>query len=39
MTQQLYKPVGIIAGKYIMPRDELLLGLPNILILSIFGPT
>jgi len=30
MTQQLHKPVGIIGGKCIMPRDELLLGPPNI---------
>jgi len=31
MTQQLHKPVRIIGGKYIMLRNELLLGLPNIL--------
>jgi len=30
MTEQLHKPVGIIGGKCIMPREEILLGPPNI---------
>jgi len=39
MTQQLHKPVSIIRGKYIMPRDELLHGPQNIHNFKYIWPT
>jgi len=39
MTEQLHKPVKIIGGKCIMPRDKLLLRPPNIHNFKYIGPT